>query len=72
MRARIVLVLLVIAVALIAIPTGSSYGEAHPNAQAQANCGANIAKQIDRELSANGGVKDGELGPTNCDHFFHG
>lgn len=72
MRARIVLVLLVIAVALIAIPVGSSYSADHPNARAQANCEANIAKQIDQGLFANGGTKDGLLGPTNCDHFFNG
>ena len=72
MRAHIVFVLLVIAIALIAAPVGSSYSDDHPNARAQENCEANIAKQIDRELAANGGTKDGLPAPTNCDHFFNG
>ena len=72
MRARILLVALVVAVGLIVIPVGSSYSVDHANEQAQANCEANVAKQLERGLSANGGVKDGLLGATNCDHFFNG
>jgi hypothetical protein len=72
MRARIVFVLLVLAAGLILVPTGSPYSADHPNTQAQSNCEANIARQIDLGLAANGGDKDGLLAPTNCDHFFNG
>jgi hypothetical protein len=72
MRARIVFVLLVLAIALIAVPTGSSYGVEHANPNAVANCEANIDKQFDRGLTGHGGKKDGVPSPTNCDHFFNG
>ena len=72
MRSRIVLVLLVVALALVAVPTASPFSEGHSNQSAVENCLANIAKQTDKGVSAGGGKKEGIPAPTNCDHFYSG
>jgi uncharacterized membrane protein len=70
MRARITLVLMTAAVALVAVPAASSYGGPDPNANAVENCLRNIDKQVANDVAAGGGTKAGVPAPTNCDHFF--
>jgi hypothetical protein len=70
MRARIVVALLVAALALVAVPVAWSFGGPHPNSHAMDNCAANIDKQAAKGVSAGGGPKAGIPAPTNCDHFF--
>ena len=76
-------ILLVLAVAAIMVVSSVSYAsaEANPNNQgngssapgqskAQANCDNTVAKQDAKDVSAGGGPKVDQQGPTNCDHIF--
>ena len=72
MLARITLVLMTAAVALVAVPAASPYGGPDPNPNAVENCLRNIDKQVANGIAAGGGKKAGVPAPTNCDHFFNG
>ena len=66
-----------VAAAALTVTAGASsaaaYSPGHPNPTAVANCGANVLKQFDKELSGGNGAKSGIVGPfapTNCNKFF--
>ena len=68
--------LTVLAAAGLAVTGGASSATAynpnntHTPQVAIDKCDANIDKQIAKGITAGGGPKAGELGPTNCDKFF--
>ena len=65
-----------VAAAALSVAAGASsataYNPNNPHTPQVAidKCTANIDKQIAKGISAGGGPKAGELGPTNCDKFF--